>query len=172
MTGASDRLAPHPKMAYAAGFGYYRAIAIIGGQMQRYEYRIVPAPVQGEKARGVKSAEDRFAFALSNVINSQAREGWEYVRCDTLPTEERTGLTKRRTVYVNLLVFRREAAAEDGSSVTPLVAEKPAGGLRGLTRRFSATPDAPAAAAPKIAAPAEGPAPRLGPATAPEATDR
>lgn len=138
--------------------------------MPRFEYRIVPAPLQGEKARGAKTAEDRFAIALASAINGQAREGWEYVRCDTLPTEERAGLTKRRIVYVNLLVFRRETdATESSASPSPLIAEKPAGGLRGLTRRFTSPPitagSRPAAAGPKIAAPAEGPAPKLGPAT-------
>ena len=141
--------------------------------MPRFEYKIVPAPLQGEKARGVKSAEDRFAFALSNTINALAREGWEYVRCDTLPTEERTGLTKRRTVYVNLLVFRRETGAEAESAAAVLIAEKPAGGLRGLTRRFAAPPvtAAPAQSAPRIAAPSEGVAPKLGPATTPAGED-
>jgi len=141
------------------------------GYMLRYEYKIVPAPVQGEKARGVKTAEDRFAFALSNTINTLARDGWEYVRCDTLPTEERTGLTKRRTVYVNLLVFRREAGLTDSTAQPLLLAEKPAGGLRGLTRRFTSPPvtaaDSPATSAPIIAAPTEGTAPKLGPASSP-----
>ncbi len=144
--------------------------------MTRYEYRIVPAPVQGEKSRGVRTVEDRFALALANTVNDLARQGWEYVRCDTLPTEERTGLTKRRTVYVNLLVFRREVEAADGSGAqAPLVADKPAGGLRGLTRRFTSPPvtaaDRPGTAAPKIAAPVEGMAPKLGPATGPSGED-
>lgn len=144
--------------------------------MPRYEYKIVPAPAQGEKSRGIKTAEDRFAFALANAINGLAREGWEYVRCDTLPTEERAGLTKRRTVYVNLLVFRREVdLADSGTAQAPLIAEKPVGGLRGLTRRFTSPPvtavDRPAAAAPKITAPAEGVAPKLGPATGPAGED-
>lgn len=151
-----------------AGHFRYDAVAqnFPGGCMPRYEYKIVPAPSQGEKARGVRSVEDRFAFALSNVINALAREDWEYVRCDTLPTEERTGLTKRRTVYVNLLVFRRQAD-EDEAATTAVVGEKPVGGLRGLTRRFSA-PAVTAAThppAPMIAAPSEGAAPKLGPAT-------
>lgn len=136
--------------------------------MQRYEYKVVPAPVQGEKARGIKSAEDRFALALAHTINALAREGWDYVRCDTLPTEERTGLTKRRTVYVNLLIFRRPTAdADDGPAPHVLVAEKPLTGIRGLTRRLTGPAAAPVAApaGPRITPIAEGPAPKLGPAT-------
>lgn len=75
--------------------------------MQRYEYRVVPAPNRSEKIRGIKAPDDRFAHTLSGLMNDLGREGWEYLRADTLPTEERKGLTGRVTVYHNLLVFRR-----------------------------------------------------------------
>ncbi|WP_323765299.1 DUF4177 domain-containing protein [Marinovum sp.] len=75
--------------------------------MTRYDYKVVPAPVQGRKARGVKGAESRFAFALECVMNDLAGDGWEYVRAETLPSEERQGLSGRTTVFRNLLVFRR-----------------------------------------------------------------
>lgn len=79
--------------------------------MQRFEYKVVPAPRKGEKARGLKSTEDRFAYALSRVMNEMAREGWEYQRTDTLPVEERSGLTGTKTVFQNMLVFRKPLAA-------------------------------------------------------------
>lgn len=41
-----------------------------------------------------------------------AAEGWEYVRAETLPSEERSGLAGRNTVYHNVLVFRRERRAD------------------------------------------------------------
>ena len=31
--------------------------------MQRFEFKVIPAPKRGEKARGVKTTEDRFALA-------------------------------------------------------------------------------------------------------------
>ncbi len=84
--------------------------------MQNYEYKVVSAPNRGEKARGVKTPSDRFAHALENLMNALGRDGWEYVRADTLPSEERSGLTKRTTVYHSVLVFRRpvqEATSEE-----------------------------------------------------------
>ncbi len=85
--------------------------------MQRYEYRVVPAPRRGEKARGVKTAEDRFALALTSLMNTLGAEGWEYLRADTLPLDERAGLTGgTRTSFQNLLVFRR---AVTGAAVEP-----------------------------------------------------
>ena len=75
--------------------------------MQRYEFKVVPAPRRGEKARGVKSTEDSFALALTQLMNSLGAEGWDYVRADRLPCDERTGLTGTKTTEQNMLVFRR-----------------------------------------------------------------
>lgn len=75
--------------------------------MSSFEYTVIPAPARGEKAKGAKTGIERFAATLSDTLNDMARDGWEYVRAETLPAEERTGLTSRSTVYHNLLVFRR-----------------------------------------------------------------
>jgi len=75
--------------------------------MRKFEYKAVPAPVTGTKAKGVKSTEDRFALSMSDVLNEMANEGWEYVRAETLPCEERKGLTGRETRYQNVLIFKR-----------------------------------------------------------------
>ena len=75
--------------------------------MQTYQYKVVPAPKAGLKAKGVRSNEDRFALALETLMNELGAQGWDYVRTDTLPAEERQGLTGRTTVYQNMLVFRR-----------------------------------------------------------------
>lgn len=76
-----------------------------------YEYRVIPAPVKGTKAKGAKTVEERFALTLQEAMNSMAADGWEFQRAETLPSEERAGLTGRKTVYHNMLVFRRKSAA-------------------------------------------------------------
>lgn len=81
--------------------------------MAVYEYKVVPAPVKGLKARGVRSPEARFAHALATAMNSLGAEGWSYLRADTLPAVERVGLTKTKTVYHNMLVFRRKVEEAD-----------------------------------------------------------
>lgn len=73
-----------------------------------YEYKVVPAPLRGTKAKGVKTAQDRFAHALQTVMNDLAAQGWEYLRADTLPCEQREGLMSKTTVYQNMLVFQRQ----------------------------------------------------------------
>lgn len=117
--------------------------------MQRYEFKVVPAPRRGEKARGIKTTEDRFAFTLTQVLNELGRDGWDYVRADVLPCDERVGLTGSKTTFQNMLVFRRSLVAEAVIPVARVLA-------------VDAAPMAPrlgAADAP------EGPAPALGPAT-------
>ncbi|MDN5569459.1 MAG: DUF4177 domain-containing protein [Paracoccus sp. (in: a-proteobacteria)] len=72
-----------------------------------FEYSVVAAPNRGEKDKDAKTPTDRYALALTAQLNSMAAEGWEYLRADVLPSEERSGLTGRTTVYHNMLVFRR-----------------------------------------------------------------
>ena len=93
--------------------------------MSLYEYKVVPAPKKGTKAKGVKTSADRFAYALQVTMNDMGADGWEYQRTDTLPCEERSGLTGRVTTFQNMLVFRRTLApAEEAVEVVsaPVIA--------------------------------------------------
>jgi hypothetical protein len=81
--------------------------------MAEYEYKVVPAPTKGVKAPGIKAGEARFAHTVEALLNARAAEGWEYLRSDILPSDERQGLTSTQTIYRTLMVFRRMKAAED-----------------------------------------------------------
>lgn len=89
--------------------------------MAKYEYKVVPAPAKGVKVKGAKTVQARFAHALTEVMNELAGDGWEYLRADTLPCEERQGLTGKTTNFQNMLVFRREVSA--ASALAPEIAE-------------------------------------------------
>jgi hypothetical protein len=119
--------------------------------MQRFEYKVIPAPKRGEKARGVKSTEDRFALALTNLMNDLGADGWDYVRADALPCEERVGLTGTKTTFQNVLVFKRMlgASAAEVSGSQRLLLQEP-----------------PTAPAPRLG-PAEAPLPASAPAVGP-----
>lgn len=85
-----------------------RAGSTRDAQMTLYEYRVVAAPRRAKRIRGMKASQDRFAATVSEVINDAAAEGWDYVRSETLPMEERQGMLKGRVeVLQSLLVFRR-----------------------------------------------------------------
>ena len=90
-----------------------------------YEYMVVPAPTRGVKAKGAKTAEDRFAIALETVMNKMASDGWEYLRADTLPSEQREGLMGKTTVFLNMLVFRRTRTVAADPKPEPIVASAP-----------------------------------------------
>lgn len=93
--------------------------------MSSYEYITVPAPMRSEKTKGSKTPADRYAVTLTDAINAMATNGWEYLRAETLPSEERSGLTGRTTVFHNLLIFRREVVQAQASAA-PLVTPAPA----------------------------------------------
>jgi len=78
--------------------------------MTHYEYKVVPAPTKGTKAKGVKTPEGRFANSVQSVLNVQGVDGWEYLRSELLPSDERSGLAGSTTNWRNVLVFRREIA--------------------------------------------------------------
>lgn len=92
--------------------------------MKRYEYQVVPAPKKGEKAKAAKTTAERFAVALTTLMNKMAREGWDYLRADTLPCDERAGLTGTKTLFQNMLVFRRELHAEAVEMLEPMARHK------------------------------------------------
>lgn len=87
--------------------------------MTQYEYKVVPAPRKGTKAKGVKAPEDRFALSLQELMNQEAAQGWEFQRAETLPSEERAGLRGSKTIYRDVLVFRRAQAAQPDVPETP-----------------------------------------------------
>lgn len=115
--------------------------------MQRYEYKVVPSPRRGEKSRAAKTTADRFALALTLVMNKLGQDGWDYLRADTLPCDERSGLTGTKTSFQNMLVFRRVLAE---GAIAPLQIQESA------VTAFQ--PVLGAAEAPVGAAPALGPA--------------
>lgn len=125
--------------------------------MQQFEYRVVPAPKRGEKAKGLKTAEERFAQALMRVMNEQGRDGWEYLRADTLPCEERAGLTGKTTVFQNMLVFRRVLAPVAPPPVAVFRTAEPVKAPEVKAPELKAPEPTPAAATPAPApAPTEG----------------
>lgn len=73
-----------------------------------YEYKCVAAPEKVKRRRGAKSRTDRVALAMQDVLMEEARNGWEYMRTDLVPIEERSGLFGRaQEVHRAVMVFRR-----------------------------------------------------------------
>jgi hypothetical protein len=114
--------------------------------MQQFEYRVIPAPRRGEKAPGAKTTPDRFAVALSHLMNDLGAQGWDYLRADTLPVDERVGLTGTKTTFQTMLVFRRavEVSAAQDAPLT-FVAREPV-----VSPPLVGTAEAPMGAAPAV----------------------
>ncbi|MEM6408523.1 MAG: DUF4177 domain-containing protein [Pseudomonadota bacterium] len=87
--------------------------------MPIYEYRAIPAPRKGKSDKGVKGVSAKFANAITHLMNEMGAQGWEYLRADTLPCEERQGLTSKVVKYHSMLVFRRAVEAEEEALALP-----------------------------------------------------
>lgn len=72
-----------------------------------YEYKVIPAPLRTVKVKGLSTPAERFAHMLEGAVNAEAGEGWEFLRAETLPCEERKGLTGTAKSFQSVLVFRR-----------------------------------------------------------------
>lgn len=73
-----------------------------------YEYKVVGAPEKGRRRRGARTRSDRVAAAFEEVLRAEAVDGWEYLRTDLVPVEEKPGFLRRREeVHRAVMVFRR-----------------------------------------------------------------
>lgn len=102
-----------------------------------YEYKVIPAPLRTAKLKGLKTPAERFAHMLEAAVNTEATGGWEYLRSETLPCEERKGLTGTARSFQSVLVFRRATGTGDttrsdlpyhavADDAEPYLAEEPA----------------------------------------------
>lgn len=77
--------------------------------MSYFDYKVIPAPRRVKRVRGVHEGAELFAHTLTEAINEQAREGWEYVRAESLTAETPRGWFRRPAEEdQTVLVFRRE----------------------------------------------------------------
>lgn len=84
-----------------------------------WEYKAVPAPHRARRFRGVKGRAESFARTLEAAIGEEAVEGWEFLRAESLPCEERAGwFGGRRTEWRTVLVFRRGRAGAEAAAGT------------------------------------------------------
>ena len=44
--------------------------------MRKFEYKAVPAPTTGTKAKGVKTTDERFALSMTDALNEMAAAGF------------------------------------------------------------------------------------------------
>lgn len=82
----------------------------------KFEYKAVGAPERGKRRKGAKSRSDRAAVAVEQVIAAEAVDGWEYLRTDHFPVEERSGwLARARITERAVMIFRRALTGQGGT---------------------------------------------------------
>lgn len=75
--------------------------------MAQFEYKVVPVPTRPERFKGKSKGDDAYALTIAGLMNEHGRDGWQYVRTDTLTQRGMTwffgGVRRQR----ELLVFSR-----------------------------------------------------------------
>lgn len=88
-----------------------------------YEYKVVPAPVKAARIKGVRGTNNRFSHTLMDLMNTYGQQGWEYVRAETLPCEERSAMGSKSTLYQNVLIFKRAIDADEDAFETQVLSD-------------------------------------------------
>lgn len=95
--------------------------------MTSFDYKVVPAPRRARKIKGVKSAEELFAMTLAEAINEVARQGWEYVRTESLVAEGPAGWFRRgSSSEQTVMIFRRSRESIGPRLAAVTLAQEPA----------------------------------------------
>ncbi len=94
--------------------------------MSYYEYRVVPAPKEAPKARGLKGIAARYAHGMAERLNSEGLDGWEFQRSETMTAESRQGIFRRTVAEpVTVLIFRRWVELAELPSAAATAPETP-----------------------------------------------
>lgn len=118
-----------------------------------YEYKCIAAPEKARRRRGAKTRTDRVALVVEEILQAETKGGWEYLRADLFPVEEKSGIFGRtQEVHRAVLVFRRATGASSA----------------GVHQQFAApTLAQPVLAQPPAPAPAPAPTPAAEPVQPP-----
>ncbi len=94
--------------------------------MTGYTYKTVAAPRRLKKVKGVKGQDALLAHSVEELIAVEAAQGWEYLRADTFPVEEKGGMFSKAVVTERaLLVFRKPVAIQHAQQAQPQAAHAP-----------------------------------------------
>lgn len=81
--------------------------------MTGYTYKTVAAPRRLKRVKGVKGQDALLSHSVAELIAAEAAQGWEYLRADTFPVEEKGGMFSKPVVTERaLLVFRKPVAVQ------------------------------------------------------------
>jgi len=81
--------------------------------MSQYEYKVIPTPRRAKRAKGVKGEAARFANVLTDAMNVEAAEGWEFVRAQRREELPEPVAEIQEVAKANQVTF-------DGDNIDPL----------------------------------------------------
>ncbi len=74
--------------------------------MECFEYKLVATATNTAKNDSLPKTDDAFAWALLDGMNALGRDGWEFLRTETVTDQRRAGLFRKRQSH-EFMVYRR-----------------------------------------------------------------
>ena len=93
--------------------------------MAGYQYKTVAAPRRLKKVKGVKGKDALLAHAVEELIAVEAAQGWEYLRADSFPVEDKGGMFSKPVVTERAVMIFRKAIAAQQPVARPQAAPAP-----------------------------------------------
>jgi hypothetical protein len=75
--------------------------------VERYEYKLVPTPKQSAIFKGLPKSGDAFAQTLGHGMNELGRDGWEFLRTETVVEKRNVLVISSRKCRHDYMVYRR-----------------------------------------------------------------
>ncbi len=88
--------------------------------MERFEYCLVEAPKKSSKYKRSSKSDDMFAHTVMDGMNELAREGWQFLRTETMYERRRTGFFIGKPRVHEYMVYRRALRSNGMSFETPI----------------------------------------------------
>jgi hypothetical protein len=127
-----------------------------------YEYKVIPAPARVQKVKGLKTTQERFAHLVAELLNQHGADGWEYLRAESLPCEERKGLTGLRSSTQTVLILRRAIVRSESAGAPEETTLRQVPSISPAALRPQPVPSTPSLRAARDVPPLRAPVPSIG----------
>lgn len=88
--------------------------------MERYEYKLVATPTKSVKYTGLSKSGDAFAQTLGDGMNELGRDGWQFLRTETVVEKRNVLVFSSKRCRHEYMVYRRPLRSSGMSMDDPV----------------------------------------------------
>lgn len=76
--------------------------------MAHFEFKVLPAPRRSKRMKGLMRGQNRFCATVTEFLNENGLDGWEFIGFEMMPLESRRFLFFQYVGECPCMIFRRE----------------------------------------------------------------